>query len=679
MNDDLVVFATFELRTYELDVSWTGDGDGTVRSADGAIECGVEGSDCSAIYSHGQTVVLTPESVSSSHFEGWGGSCQGDASTCELTMTANRSASARFQLNSYTLSVTVTGSGEGTVTSTGGTIECGSGGTKCDAAYLHGQMVNLTATWGTYSELTAWGGACAHAEESSCLLEVTGTTEVVAEINLITHEIQVDTLGNGAGTITTADQDIDCGDGKESCEASYEHGSMVTLHAEASEGSTFVGWSGDCAHAGMDEECALEVTESRDAAAEFTLNSYVLTVETRGDGEGTVSSTPEGIDCGNKCEATYLYGQVVSLQQSYSGHNEFIGWGGDCSGDDDTCELLISGDHLVTARFEPRRYMLSVSTVGNGEGTVMTDDGVIDCGHESWSCSVLITYGETVVLNQSAEPSSYFSSWYGDCASAGVSCLVQMEGHRSVDADFSLKSYPLEVSKEGSGGGTVISEPGDILCGLSCEDEFDHYTEVTLSATPDEHSAFVGWSGAGCSGTGSCIVPMTQARSVIARFGRKGRVLREYWLGISGTAVSDLTNHSNFPDNPSGATFPTIFEGPTNWTNHYGTRMRGYIHAPYTGDYVFWIASDDNSELWLSTDPNPANKVLIAYVPVWTNPREWNKFSSQQSQPIHLRAGQTYYIEALHKEHEGGDNIAVAWQPPGESRQVIPGAFLSQY
>ena len=42
--------------------------------------------------------------------------------------------------------------------------------------------------------------------------------------------------------------------------------------------------------------------------------------------------------------------------------------------------------------------------------------------------------------------------------------------------------------------------------------------------------------------------------------------------------------------------------------------MLGYVTPPTTGYYTFWIASDDNSELWLSTDANPANKVRIAYV-----------------------------------------------------------------
>ena len=81
--------------------------------------------------------------------------------------------------------------------------------------------------------------------------------------------------------------------------------------------------------------------------------------------------------------------------------------------------------------------------------------------------------------------------------------------------------------------------------------------------------------------------------------------------------------------------------------------MRGYITAPATGKYTFWIAGDDNSELWLSLNDNPANKMRIGVVPGWTNSRQWDKYSTQKSAAINLTQGQRYYVEALQKE--GGD------------------------
>ena len=158
-----------------------------------------------------------------------------------------------------------------------------------------------------------------------------------------------------------------------------------------------------------------------------------------------------------------------------------------------------------------------------------------------------------------------------------------------------------------------------------------------------------------------------------------GTILREWWTGISGTAVSDLTSNANYPDNPTGTEEITSFEGPTDWADNYGTRIYGYLHPSANGDYTFWIASDDNSELWLSTDDNPANASLIANVPEWTSSRQWTKYAEQQSSVISLTGGQKYYIEALQKEEGGGDNVAVAWEGPDISQEVIDGSHLSPW
>ncbi|UCG56738.1 MAG: lamin tail domain-containing protein [Phycisphaerales bacterium] len=157
----------------------------------------------------------------------------------------------------------------------------------------------------------------------------------------------------------------------------------------------------------------------------------------------------------------------------------------------------------------------------------------------------------------------------------------------------------------------------------------------------------------------------------------KGTILAEYWFGIGGTAVSDLTSSADFPFYPDQTDHLTSFEMPTDWAENYGTRISGYLHPPRSGSYTFWVASDDGGELWLSTDDNPARKVLIANVPGWTSSRQWDKYPQQRSASISLSAGRKYYVEALQKEQGGGDNLAVAWQGPGISRNVIPGQYLS--
>jgi hypothetical protein len=160
----------------------------------------------------------------------------------------------------------------------------------------------------------------------------------------------------------------------------------------------------------------------------------------------------------------------------------------------------------------------------------------------------------------------------------------------------------------------------------------------------------------------------------------QGNILREYWTGIGGSVVSNLTSNAAYPDNPTRRNYPGVFEAPLNQADNYGTRMRGYIHPAVSGMYTFSIASDDSSELYLSTDTDPANMTQIAYVSGSTGWRNWTVRQSQQSEQIFLSAGLTYYIEAIQKEGSGGDHLSVAWKlDAGAWEGPIPGAYLSPY
>ena len=130
----------------------------------------------------------------------------------------------------------------------------------------------------------------------------------------------------------------------------------------------------------------------------------------------------------------------------------------------------------------------------------------------------------------------------------------------------------------------------------------------------------------------------------------------------SGMAVSDLTGNSRWPRDPSSELAMPTFEGLVNRANNFGAGMRGYLIPPQSGSYAFWIASDDSSELWISTTTNNATLTRIAYVNGSTGVRQWTRFSSQQSTAITLVAGQGYYIEARMKEGGGDDHLEVAWR-----------------
>jgi hypothetical protein len=78
----------------------------------------------------------------------------------------------------------------------------------------------------------------------------------------------------------------------------------------------------------------------------------------------------------------------------------------------------------------------------------------------------------------------------------------------------------LTVTKAGSGTGIVTdgSRRFGINCGSACSDSYLSGTSVTLTASPASGSTFAGWSGGGCSATGSCTLTITADTSVTATF-----------------------------------------------------------------------------------------------------------------------------------------------------------------
>ena len=168
---------------------------------------------------------------------------------------------------------------------------------------------------------------------------------------------------------------------------------------------------------------------------------------------------------------------------------------------------------------------------------------------------------------------------------------------------------------------------------------------------------------------------------------------RELYLNIVGNSVDDLRNSPKFPNRPDRTDTVNTFESwdhnEVNEFEMYGQRLSGYILPPVTGNYVFYICSDDGSELWLSSDENPSTKRLIAREPEWHPARTWTGNARQSnrenvSQPIFLTYGKRYYVEALMKEGIIGDNLGVTWRKPGDpvpenGSPPIPGEYLRQF
>src|SRR5687768_6235463 len=94
----------------------------------------------------------------------------------------------------------------------------------------------------------------------------------------------------------------------------------------------------------------------------------------------------------------------------------------------------------------------------------------------------------------------------------------EIPGRLDESGSGSSGTFTLQVTKNGAGSGTVTSNPSGISCGTTCSRSFSGGTTVTLSAVPASGSVFGGWSGGGCTGTGSCTVQINNNVSVTATF-----------------------------------------------------------------------------------------------------------------------------------------------------------------
>jgi Bacterial Ig domain/Bacterial lectin/PA14 domain/Bacterial Ig-like domain len=161
----------------------------------------------------------------------------------------------------------------------------------------------------------------------------------------------------------------------------------------------------------------------------------------------------------------------------------------------------------------------------------------------------------------------------------------------------------------------------------------------------------------------------------------------DLFFGITsaGTpSVDELTSDPRYPNSPDQTVYwPDFgpFSAGNNYGDNYGALITGWIVPPVTGNYKFYLRSDDAGELDLSTDDTPANAQKIAEQTACCNAFT-DAEGTLSSSPIALTAGKEYWVRALLKEGGGDDYLQVGWRTPSDAdlnvppTQVIGGNFL---
>src|SRR5437667_1046071 len=235
-------------------------------------------------------------------------------------------------------------------------------------------------------------------------------------------------------------------------------------------------------------------------------------------GQGTVTSAPSSIKCGNDkktCYVTFTTGATVTLTAAPAGGWAFDHWDDkttvpDCnSATTTTCDVTLDGaSHVLIANFTGPPTTQSTLTVTydatNGDGDVTgpepaTPGSGIDCGSTGvgTTCTWTVLTGSTLTLFETPATGRVFSGWGGACSGINASCTVQMNGDRAVGAAWSGAGNTKLLTVSVSGNGKV--QGGGINCPSTCSATEPLNSSVTLTATPDDGYVFSTWGGA-CAG-----------------------------------------------------------------------------------------------------------------------------------------------------------------------------------
>ena len=410
--------------------------------------------------------------------------------------------------STYTITVAANPSNGGTVTG---------GGT-----YNNGQSCTVTATPNTGYTFVNWTENGTQVSTSaSYTFTVSGNRSLVANFTENTYNVTVSANPNNGGTASGG--------------GTFTHGQNCTVNATANTGYTFTNWTENGSVVSTQASYTFSVTGDRNLVANFTENTYTVTVSANPNNGGTASGG-----------GTFTHGQSCTVTATANTGYTFNNWteNGSVVSSNASYTFSVSNNRTLVANFTINSYTITATADPSNGGTV--------AGTGTY------THGQNCTLTATASTGYTFTNWTenGNVVSTNASYSFAVDGDRSLVAHFSVNSYTITATVDPSNGGTV-SGSGTYTYGQSC----------TLTVVPSIGYTFINWTenGTQVSSQATYTFTVTGNRNLVAHLSSQSYIITATTDPAEGGVV---TGSGGYDYGDECTLTATANEGYTfvNWT-----------------------------------------------------------------------------------------------------------------
>jgi alpha-tubulin suppressor-like RCC1 family protein len=304
-------------------------------------------------------------------------------------------------------------------------------------AYPTDTTVRVTISAAASTVIQSFNPACAVVTQTPMQVTCDITLADNADLQVVTgaapvqRTLTVVKAGAGSGGVTSNPAGVDCG---ATCAAAFNQGTVVTLSAAPSAGSSFTGWSGSsCSGIGP---CAVTLDADASVTATFAVAKVAQSIDFAPLADRDIADTPFELSATASSGLTVSFASTTSATCNVTGTSVALIATGTCTirasqGGDATYEPAADVDRSFEVTSGPAQATLTVTKGGAGQGRVVATG--IDCGGD---CSEAYAVGATVTLIATSGPGATFAEW--SVAACGIApvCTFTMDAERTVQALF---------------------------------------------------------------------------------------------------------------------------------------------------------------------------------------------------------------------------------------------------